>query len=251
MILLQRSCNKFTAPFLKGGLKMPEKVIGILGGMGPEATIDLFYKIIKFTPAEKDQDHLRIIIDNNPKIPDRTAAILGTGENPLPILQKTAKNLEKAGADFIIIPCNTAHYFLSQIQKSVKIPILNMIEETALETKKRIPQIKKVGLLASNGVYKAGIYNQYFKKYNIEVIFPEEKDKEKVMKVIYAVKAGNLSEEVKKSIISIAQRLIDKGAEAIIAGCTEIPLILKEKNFSVPLIDPTQVLAKVAVEKAR
>ncbi|GAH53208.1 unnamed protein product, partial [marine sediment metagenome] len=110
---------------------MPEKIIGILGGMGPEATVDLFHKIIKFTPAKKDQDHFRIIIDNNPKIPDRTAAILGKGEDPLPALQETARNLEKAGVDFIIIPCNTAHYFLPQIQKSVNIPVLNMIEETA------------------------------------------------------------------------------------------------------------------------
>ena len=230
---------------------MPEKIIGILGGMGPEATIDLFYKIIKFTPAEKDQDHLRIIIDNNPKIPDRTAAILGKGEDPLPALQESARNLEKAGADFIIIPCNTAHYFLSLIQESVKIPILNMIEETAKETQKKIPSIKKVGLLASIGTYKTDIYHQHFKKYNIKVISPEEKDKEEVMKVIYAVKAGNLSEGIKKNILKIAQKLVDKGAEAIIVGCTEIPLILKEGDISVPIIDPTQVLAKAAVQKAK
>ena len=230
---------------------MPEKIIGILGGMGPEATIDLFCKIIKFTPAEKDQDHLRIIIDNNPKIPDRTAAILGKGEDPLPALQETAQNLEKAGADFIVIPCNTAHYFLSSIQESVNIPVLNMIEETAKETKKRIPQIKKVGLLASIGVYKSEIYHQHFKKFNIEVISPEEKDRGKVMKVIYTVKAGDLSEEVKKNILKITQKLIDKGAEAVIAGCTEIPLILKEGDVSVPLIDPTQILAKAAFQKAK
>lgn len=230
---------------------MPEKIIGILGGMGPEATIDLFYKIIKFTPAEKDQDHLRIIIDNNPKIPDRTAAILGKGEDPLPALQETAQNLEKAGANFIVIPCNTAHYFLSSIQESVNIPVLNIIEETAKETKKRIPQIKKVGLLASIGVYKSEIYHQYFKKFNIEVISPQEKDKEGIMKVIYTIKAGDLSKRVKKNILKIAQKLIDKGAEAIIAGCTEIPLILKEGDVSVPLIDPTQILARIAVQKAR
>lgn len=230
---------------------MPEKIIGILGGMGPEATIDLFYKIIKFTPAEKDQEHLRIIIDNNPKIPDRTAAILGKGEDPVPALQETAQNLEKAGADFIVIPCNTAHYFLSSIQESVNIPVLNMIEETAKETKKRIPQIKKVGLLASIGVYKSEIYHQRFKKFNIEVISPEEKDKEEIMKVIYTIKAGDLSKRVKKNILKITQKLIDKGAEAIIAGCTEIPLILKEGDVSVPLIDPTQILAKAAVQKAR
>ena len=230
---------------------MPEKIIGILGGMGPEATIDLFYKIIKSTPAEKDQDHLRIIIDNNPKIPDRTTAILGKGEDPLPALQETARNLEKAGADLIIIPCNTAHYFLPSIQESVKIPILNMIEETAKETQRKTPQIKKVGLLASIGIYKTEIYHQHFKKFNIEVISPEEKDKEEVMKVIYAVKAADLSEEVKRNILKIAQKLIDKGVEAIITGCTEIPLILKEGDVSVPIIDPTQVLAKMAIKKAK
>jgi len=230
---------------------MSEKIIGILGGMGPEATIDLFYKIIKFTPAKKDQDHLRIIIDNNPKIPDRTAAILGKGEDPLPALQETAQNLEKAGADFIVIPCNTAHYFLSSIQESVKIPILNMIEETARETQKKIPRIKRVGLLASIGVYKTEIYHQHFKKFNIEVISPEEKDKEEVMKIIYAVKAGNLFEGTKKNILKIVQKLIDKGLEAIITGCTEIPLILKEGDVSVPVIDPTQILAQVAVREAR
>jgi len=135
---------------------------------------------------------------------------LGKGKDPLPTLRETAQNLEKAGADFIIIPCNTAHYFLPLIQEK--------------ETRGKISPIQKVGLLASIGIYKTGIYHQHFKKFNIEVISPEEKDKEEIMKVIYAVKAGDLSEEVKKSIILIAQKLIDKGAEAIIAGCTEIPL---------------------------
>jgi aspartate racemase len=230
---------------------MPEKIIGILGGMGPEATIDLFYKIIKFTPAAKDQEHLRIIIDNNPKIPDRTAAILGKGEDPLPALQKTARNLEKAGADFIIIPCNTAHYFLSSIRESVRIPVLNMIEETAKDIQQRIPQIQKVGLLASVGTYKTELYHQQFKKMNIEVVYPDEKDKDAVMKAIYAVKAGDLSEGVKSNILKIAQKLIDEGVKVIIAGCTEIPLILKDGDIPVPLIDPSQVLAKIAVQKAK
>ncbi|MGB2783825.1 MAG: amino acid racemase [Atribacterota bacterium] len=230
---------------------MPEKIIGILGGMGPEATIDLFYKIIKFTPAEKDQDHLRIIIDNNPKIPDRTTAILGKGEDPLPALQQSACNLEKAGADFIIIPCNTAHYFLPRIQESVNIPIINMIEETAREVRKRFLLIQKIGLLASMGVYKVKIYNHFFQKFEIEVIFPDKENQEKIMKVIYAVKAGDLSNKVKKDILIVSQNLIDKGAEAIIAGCTEIPLILKDGDVLVPIIDPTQVLASIAVQKAR
>jgi len=106
-------------------------------------------------------------------------------------------------------------------------------------------------LLASIGTYKTEIYHQQFKKFNIGVISPEEKDKEEVMKAIYAVKAENLSEEIKKNILKIAQKLIDKGAEAIITGCTEIPLILKEGDVSVPIIDPTQILAKAAIRKAR
>jgi aspartate racemase len=126
-----------------------------------------------------------------------------------------------------------------------------MIEETAKETQKRIPRIQKVGLLASIGVYETKIYHQHFEKFNIEIISPEEKDKEEVMKAIYAVKAGDLSNEVKGNIIKIAQKLIDKEAEAIIAGCTEIPLILKEGDISVPIIDPTQILAKAAVQKAK
>ncbi len=230
---------------------MPEKIIGILGGMGPEATIDLLNKIIKLTPAKKDQDHLRIIIDNNPKIPDRTAAILGEGEDPLPALRKTAQNLEKAGVDFILIPCNTAHYFLPLIQKGIKVPILNMIEETAKESKKKIPRIKKAGLLATLGTYKTKIYPQYFGKFNIEIISPEEKEKDEIMRIIYAIKGGDLSKKIKENLLSIVKNLIERGAEAIIAGCTEIPLILKEKEISIPLIDPTQVLARVAIEKAR
>jgi len=151
---------------------MNQKIIGILGGMGPEATLDLFHKIIKLTYAEKDQDHLRIIIDNNPKIPDRTDAISGTGKDPLPKLIVTAQILEKAGADFIIIPCNTAHYFISEIQQSIKIPILNMIKETASYVKNVFPSFKKVGLFASKGTYKAKLYNSFFNAKNIEILIP-------------------------------------------------------------------------------
>jgi len=114
-------------------MKKKEKIIGILGGMGPEATIDLYNKIIKLTAANKDQEHLRIIIDNNPKIPDRSMAILKGQTSPLNALQKTALTLEKAGADFIIMLCNTAHYYISSLKSIVNIPVLNMIEETAKE----------------------------------------------------------------------------------------------------------------------
>jgi len=230
---------------------MSEKIIGILGGMGPEATLDLFYKIIKLSPAEKDQDHFRIIIDNNPKIPDRTAAILGKGENPLPALQETAQNLEKAGADFIIMPCNTAHYFISEIQQSIKIPILNMIKETAHNIKSIFPSFKNVGLLATKGTYKTGLYNSSFKEKNIEILIPSPPEQDKIMDIIYKIKSNILSKEMKIQIIKIAEKQIKRGSQAIIAGCTEIPLILKNEDIKVPVIDPTNILAKRAIEEAK
>jgi len=230
---------------------MNQKIIGILGGMGPEATVDLFYKIVKLTPVEKDQDHFRIIIDNNPKIPDRTNAIMGNGKNPLPELVATAQNLEKAGADFIIMPCNTAHFFISEIQQSIKIPILNMIKETAHHIKSIFPSIKNVGLLATKGTYKTGLYNSFFKEKNIKIFSPSPSEQEKIMKVIYKVKSGILSEEMKKQMIVISEEQIKKGAEAMIAGCTEIPLILENKDLKVPVIDPTKILAKRAIKVAK
>jgi len=230
---------------------MSEKIIGILGGMGPEATLDLFYKIIKLSLAEKDQDHFRIIIDNNPKIPDRTDAILGTGKDPLPELIMTAQNLEKAGANFIIMPCNTAHYFISGIQQNVNIPILNMIKESANYVKNIYPSFKKAVLFASKGTYKTKLYNSFFNAKNIEILIPTPPEQDKIMDLIYMVKSGILSEEMKSQIMKISEEQIKKGAQAIIAGCTEIPLILKNEDVKIPVIDPTNILAKKAVEEVK
>ena len=228
---------------------MSQKIIGILGGLGPEATVDLFYKIVKLTPAEKDQDHFRIIIDNNPKIPDRTDAIISNGKNPLSELVATAQNLEKAGADFIIIPCNTAHYFISNIKENINIPILNMIEETAIYVKTIFPSFKKVCLFATKGTYKTKLYETFFNPRNIEILVPELSDQDKIMKVIYQVKSGIMPEKTKREMIDISEEYSKKGSQAIIAGCTEIPLALKDEDVDVPVIDPTYILAKRAIEE--
>jgi len=229
---------------------MKEKIIGILGGMGPEATIDLFQKIVKLTPAKQDQEHLRIIIDNNPKIPDRTKAILYGDENPLPELIRTAQNLERAGVDFIIIPCNTAHYYYHEIQKTVNIPILNMIKETAIYLNQSSPHIKKVSLFATKGTYKAGLYEAHLRNLNIITLIPTETEQNQLMEIIYQVKAAQDLNKLKKQVIEIAQSQIINGAQAIIAGCTEIPLILKNGDIKIPIIDPSLILAQKAIEKA-
>ena len=231
---------------------MQEKIIGILGGMGPEATGDLFLKIIKATPAKRDQNHLRIIIDNNPKIPERTSAILGKGKSPLKQLQETLHNLEKAGAEVIAMPCNTAHYYYNELQASANVPIINMISETVAHIYQNFPNIKKVGLLATTGTVKSRIYHKAITK--MGVITPDDSEQEIVMDAIYGeqgIKAGFTQGKSRNALLEVAKGLINRGAEAIIIGCTEVSLVLTQEDLPVPLIDALQVLAEAVIREAK
>ena len=230
---------------------MKEKIVGILGGMGPEATVDLFQKILRATPAQSDQEHLRIIIDCNSKIPDRTAAINGKGEDPFPYLRESALLLARAGADFIIIPCNAAHFWHSEIQKHVEIPVLHIMKAAADYTAKKLPGIEKVGLLAASGTVKVGLYQDSFAEKNFETVVPDEDFQEITMKAIYGIKAGQKNEKLKELVIRAGEHLAARGAEAVIAGCTEIPLILEDGDLSVPVIDSTLALVLQAVKFAK
>jgi len=225
------------------------RVVGILGGMGPEATIDLFTKIVRSTPASKDQDHLRIIIDNNPLIPDRQKAILEGGPSPVPLIIETARNLEAAGAGFIVIPCNTAHYWIEQIRGAVKIPVVDMIKETAEEVSELRPPVRTVGLLAATGTVRSGLYQRHLLGMGIRTVCPSDRDQDGLMLAIYAVKAGDMSKS-SATVVQIGQKLIAAGAEALIAGCTEIPLIVRAGDLSIPIVDATEVLARRTVEIA-
>jgi aspartate racemase len=229
---------------------LSEKIIGILGGMGPEATADLYLRIIKATPAKRDQDHPRVIVYSNSKVPDRTAAILGTGPSPMPELIRAGKRLEESGADFIIIPCNTAHYFIDQLQKELRVPILHMIRLSAARARGSYPKAKKAGLLATDGTVKSGLYKAAFAEVEIEIIEPTSEGQAEVMKAIYqCIKAGNLLDGG-LLLRSVANDLITGGAEMIICGCTEVSLVLKQGDLSVPVLDPLQVLAEAAVAEA-
>lgn len=224
--------------------------IGILGGLGPMATVDLFKKIIEAVPSKKDQDHLHVIIDSNPKIPDRTENILHNGPDPLPLLIDTAINLERAGADFILIPCNTAHYFFDHIKNSIDIDVIHMVKETGKKIK--IMGYKSAGILSTDGTLATGLYSNFLKNENILPIVPRPEFQQKVMKAIYSkngIKAGKL-EIANKLLLSATSHLIEKGAECIVAACTEIPLALKQEDIQVPLIDPALVLAQVAIDHA-
>lgn len=237
------------------------KTIGILGGMGPEATLALYKLIIDKTPAKKDQDHLHVIIDSNPAIPDRTLNIVYGQESPLPLLTQGAQLLEKAGADMILIPCNTAHYFIPEISKTINIPILHMLEITCRHIAKQVEKLPEyagalkipVGVLATTGTIKTALYQRYLERENLEAIIPTEQEQESlVMEAIYGrkgVKAG-YHEEPAKLLKQAANSLIDRGAKFVIAGCTEVPLVLTEKMIAVPLINSMEIVAQQAVSLA-
>ena len=222
-----------------------KKTIGIVGGMGPLATCDLFKKIVEITDAACDQDHVRVCIDSNTEISDRTAAILSGGKNPVPEMVKSAVRLQGMGADVLIMPCNTAHYFYNQIVPFVDTPFLNMLEETAKEIKRR--GIKKVGLLATDGTCQSGVYKTVFDAAGIEILSPSPVGQQAVMDVIYkGVKAGNLSIDL-SGFNKAMDELFEAGAEVLVLGCTELPVAFELFHIDRPNIDPTLVLAAAAV----
>lgn len=230
---------------------MAEKVIGIIGGMGPEATIDLFRKIVAATPARIDQEHLRVLIDCNPKVPPRVPAVLGEGEDPTPLLQSTARNLERAGADLLVIACNTAHYFHDQIVEAVRIPVLHIAEEAVAEAVRRYPHVQTVGILGSLATARLHLYRSRLKARGLRTISPSDEDQALVMEAIAAVKAGDKGPAVHSKILGVAERLAVQGAQLLFTAFTELPLILRDGDTSVPVLDPTQALAQAAVRFAR
>lgn len=222
-----------------------KKTIGIIGGMGPLATCDLFKKIVEITDASCDQEHVRVCIDNNTEIADRTAAILKGGKDPVPEMVKSAVRLESMGADVLIMPCNTAHYFYDRLIPFVDTPFLNMIEETAKEVKRR--GIKKAGLLATDGTCRSGVYKKVFDAMGIELCTPSPDKQKAVMDVIYqGVKAGNMSMDL-TGFYAAMDELSGEGAETLILGCTELPVAFDLFQIDRPNIDPTLVLAAAAV----
>ncbi|MGQ9618587.1 MAG: aspartate/glutamate racemase family protein [Candidatus Aminicenantia bacterium] len=226
------------------------KRIGILGGMGPTATLHLFKLILKETPAKKDQEHLPIIIYNNPHVPDRTSFILGNGESPLPYLIEGVKFLDNAGCEIILMPCNTAHYFYEELKKNIRAEFLHLLKETADEAK--LKSVRDIGILATTGTLKTGLWEKTFGE-GFSIIYPEEKIQNNlVMEAIYGgkgIKAGYLREP-KKLLIEAGNKLIKNGAKAIIAGCTEVSIVMEKNPFSVPLFEPLRIIAKKAVKLA-
>ncbi|WP_312518991.1 amino acid racemase [Anaerospora sp.] len=224
------------------------KSIGIIGGMGAAATCDLFNKIITMTDAKSDQEHIHVLIDCNTNIPDRTKAILGRGKDPVPEMVRSGIRLQSMGADVLIIPCNTAHYFYDKITPFFDIPLLNMLELTAQEIKNR--NIGKIGLLASDGTITSRVYHTVLAEAGIDVIIPSPENQISVMNVIYnGVKAANWDIDLTAFYTAIDE-LFEHGAEMLLLGCTELPVAFELFHIDRPAIDPTTVLAAAAIQFA-
>ena len=226
-------------------------IIGILGGMGPLATADLYQKIIEMTPAASDQEHIPVVIYADPRVPDRTEALLRDGEDPTPWLVHGARTLTGMGADFIVMPCNTAHAFLDGIQPAVDKPIVSMIDAAADEIRNDHPEAKTVGLLATSGTISSEIYQRALKSRGIDVIVPDDDIQRRcVMAAIREVKAGRAGKAATALLTDAAQHLTERGAGVLLAACTEIPVIFQQRHTETPLVDATGALARVAVATA-
>ena len=224
-----------------------KKTIGILGGMGPLATADLYRKIIERTRADRDSEHIRVYIDGNAAIPDRTAAILHGGEDPVPEMLSALRHLEACGADCIIMPCNTAHYFLPRLREQTALPILDMQRITAAVCRERFPG-KTAAILATDGTVQSGLYDRALDAEGVRWIHPGESEQKTLMHLIYGVvKASRPMEPEKEHWDAILDTLRGQGADLFILGCTELPVLAGVLPSEGPFLDPTDELAKAAI----
>jgi aspartate racemase len=235
---------------------MAKRIIGIMGGMGPEATVDLYGKIIEETRrrgARRDQDHLEVVVSSVPQTPDRTAAVFGTGPSPVPELVRSARRLVAAGAELIAIPCNSAHYFYDEVAGAVSIPVLHMIRLAAGFVARNYPEAATAGILATDGTLKTRLYHLALEAEGIEPLVPGPEAQKQVMEAVFGaagIKSSAPSQAATAGLMSAAEELIAMGAGVIIAGCTEIPLGLRGVDLPVPIVDSTAVLAAAAVSAA-
>lgn len=224
-----------------------KRTIGIVGGMGPLATVKLFEKIVLYTRAEVDQDHPHTIVDSNTGIPDRTSYILHGGKSPVGELTRSARRLQEAGADFLVMPCNTAHYFYDEIRNSVDIPLINMISETVGTIRRDYPGMK-VGLLSTSGTISSGVYSRELEKQGLDYAIPSEENQAKVMELIYNIKKGKYDNDLAGFESAIGD-LKAQGSMVMILGCTELSVAYDMYDLpeDVSYVDALLVLAREAV----
>lgn len=220
-------------------------IVGVIGGMGPMATWCFCECITRHTCAHTDQEHIHVCVDCNTNIPDRTEAILHKGASPVPELVKSGIRLERMGADALVMPCNTAHCFHEELVPYLGVPLLNMLQETAQEIKRR--RIACVGLLATDGTLASGVYERQLAEEDIRAVVPSPENQKHVMQLIYSgVKAGSPEFDL-SGIYAAIEELSDKGAQTLLLGCTELPVAFAQYGMRAEVINPLEILAKAAI----
>lgn len=214
-----------------------EKVVGILGGMGPEATVELMRRIVVATPASVDNDHIHCIVDQNSKVPNRVLSIQGTIPSAAPVLADMAKRLELFGADMLCMPCNTAHYYLPEIQAASSLPFVDMLDATAKHIHESHPQAKRAAVLCTVGTRSTGLYEKRLAAYGIEAVYPEATLQEEVSAIIAAVKAGDSSPAMRQRFVAVVEAMRAQGLPVMIAACTELSVICPHDEAVVDALD--------------
>jgi len=217
----------------------PHPVLGIIGGMGPAATLDLMRRILERTPAADDADHVHLLVESNPKIPSRIAHLIeGTGEDPTAELVRIARNLEAGGATLLAMPCNTAHGYAAAIRAAVAIPLLDMVALTAARVA-ATGTGSRVGLLASTAVHRTGLYARAVAGHGLSVVAPT--DQAALMDLIRGVKAGRAGAAERASLQAIATALA-READVLVVACTELSVLADGLAPGVPWVDSLDVL---------
>jgi aspartate racemase len=230
--------------------------------MGPQATADFLAKLVAATPVDREQDHLRVQIDSNPKVPDRSDAIAGRGPSPGPVLAAMAAALERAGVDFLVMPCNTAHAFELEIRAGLGVPFVSIVAEAGAACRRNWPAARRYGLLATSGCIAARLYQDNFED-NVEEVLEDRHaarvpsvvtlspaDQQRFMALLYRIKLGDQSNAARAAMRGFGNALIDAGADVIIAGCTEVPLVLGATDLARPVLDTSANLAQRCVRYA-
>lgn len=221
---------------------LPEPVIGVLGGMGPEATIELLARVVRATPAHDDADHLRILVDNNPKVPSRIAHLIEkTGIDPGPTLGAMAANLVTAGADVLAIPCNTAHYYLPAIVAAVSVPVIDMVSASLDRIRARHGDGGALGLLASPAVRSTRLFATGAAKRGLRIVYPQGGDPAAILAMIRAVKAQSVTESIRNAYHDVIARL-EPDVHVLVLACTELSVAGLPAAYAGRTLDTLDVL---------
>jgi len=226
--------------------------VGVIGGVGPLATVYFMDKIVRLTGADRDQDHVDMVVMQHASIPDRTEFILGRStDNPGPVMADDARTLERIGVSFIVIPCNTAHHFTAEVVEATTVPVLSIVDETIAEVVDQRPGTTTVGILATSGTLAADVYQQAARARGLASVEPTADEQDVVMRVIYdQVKAGRPVDL--PALRAVVDALVERGAQTIVLGCTELSVVADDAHLlDDPLyVDSLDVLARRTIERA-